>query len=148
MWGFGPVLPVGLGLVVPPLVITFELAFLITLLTVFNVVELLVAHIDLGVFNENVPLNIFPTVAGNRRRYRGCAKEGKRGDRRLETTPVVCLLRQPLTYVRYILASNAVHITGSRFRNNEVYPWRQLFTTHRVWYVTYRTTKKDDQTYI
>ena len=81
MWGFGPVLPVELGLVVPPLVITFELAFLITLLTVFNVVELLVAHIDLGVFNENVPLNIFPTVAGNRRRYLGCAKEGKRGDK-------------------------------------------------------------------
>ena len=70
------------------MVITFELAFLITLLTVFNVVELLVAHIDLGVFNENVPLNIFPTVAGNRRRYLGCAKEGKRGDQRLETTPV------------------------------------------------------------
>ena len=111
-------MPVGLGLVVPPLVITF----LITLLTVFNVVELLVAHIDLGVFNENVPLNIFPTVAGNRRHYLGCAKEGKSGDRRLETTPVVCLLRQPLTYARYILASNAVCITGSRFRNNEVYP--------------------------
>ena len=110
------------------MVITFELAFLITLLTVFNVVELLVAHIDLGVFNENVPLNIFPTVAD----YLGCAKEGKRGDRRLETTPVVCLLRQPLTYARYILASNAVRITGSRFRNNEVYPRPQLFTTHRV----------------
>ena len=81
MWGFGPVLPVELRRVVPPLVITFELAFLITLLTVFNVVELLVAHIDLtdlGVFNENVPLNIFPTVAGNRRLYLGCAKEGKR----------------------------------------------------------------------
>ena len=107
---------------IPPLVITFELAFLITLLTVFNVVELLVAHIDLGVFNENVPLNIFPTVVGNRRRYLGCAKEGKRGDRRLETTAVVCLLRQPLTYATYILASNAVRITGSRFRNNEVYP--------------------------
>ena len=95
MWGFGPVLPVGLGLVVPPLVTTFELAFLITLLTVFNFVELLIALIDLGVFNENVPLNIFPTVAGNRRRYLGCAKEGKRGDQRLETTPaVVCPLRQ------------------------------------------------------
>ena len=105
------------------MVITFELAFLITLSTVFNVVELLVAHIDLGVFNENVPLNIFPTVAGNRRRYLGCAKEGKRGDQRLETTPaVVCLLRQPLTYVRYILAGNSVRTTGSRFRNNEVYP--------------------------
>ena len=49
-------------LVVPPLIITFELAFLMTLLTVFNVVELLVAHIDLGVLNENVPLNIFSTV--------------------------------------------------------------------------------------
>ena len=115
--------PVGLGLVVPPLVTTFELAFLITLLTVFNFVELLIALTDLGVFNENVPLNIFPTVAGNRRRYLGCAKEGKRGDQRLETTPaVVCLLRQPITYVRYILADNAVRTTGSRFRNNEVYP--------------------------
>ena len=106
------------------MIITFELAFLITLLTVFNVVELLVAHIDLtdlGVFNENVPLNIFPTVAGNRRRYLGCAKEGKRGERRLETTTVVCLLHQPLTYVRYILATNAVRTTGLRFRNNEVY---------------------------
>ena len=52
---------VRLELVVPPLVITFELAFLITVLTVFNVVELLVAHIDLGVLNENVPLIIsFP----------------------------------------------------------------------------------------
>ena len=103
------------------MIITFELAFLITLLTVFNVVELLVAHIDLGVFNENVPPNIFPTVAGNRRRYLGCAKEGKRGERRLETTTVVCLLHQPLTYVRYILATNAVRTTGLRFRNNEVY---------------------------
>ena len=64
MWGFGPVLPVGLGLVVPPLVITFELAFLITLLTVFNVVELLVAHIDLGVFNENVPLKKYLSDSG------------------------------------------------------------------------------------
>ena len=58
------------------MVTTFELAFLITLLTVFNVVELLVAHIDLGELNENVPLNIFSTVAGNRRRYLGCAKAG------------------------------------------------------------------------
>ena len=39
---------VGLELVVPPLIKTFKLAFLITLLTVFDVVELLVAHIDLG----------------------------------------------------------------------------------------------------
>ena len=102
--------------IVPPLVITF----LITLLTVFNVVELLVAHIDLGVFNENVPLNIFPTVAGNRRRYLGCAKEGKRGDQRLETTPaVVCLLRQPMTYVRYILADNAVRTTLSVQRGQD-----------------------------
>ena len=55
-----PVLPVGLELVVPdPLIITFELAFLITLLTVFDVVELLVAHIDLVELKENVPLNIF-----------------------------------------------------------------------------------------
>ena len=45
------------------MIITFELAFLITPLTVFNVVELLVAHIDLGELNENVPLNISPTVA-------------------------------------------------------------------------------------
>ena len=75
------------------MVITFELAFLITLLTVFNVVELLVAHIDLGVFNENVPLNIFPTVAGDRRRYLGCAKEGKgeTGD-----------WKQPLWFVCYV----------------------------------------------
>ena len=50
---------VGLELVVPPLIKTFELAFLITLLTVFDVVEFLVAHIDLGKLNENVPLNIF-----------------------------------------------------------------------------------------
>ena len=50
-----PVLPVGLELVVPdPLIITFELAFLITLLTVFDVVELLVAHIDLVELKENV----------------------------------------------------------------------------------------------
>ena len=53
-----------LKLVVPSLVITFELAFL-TVLPVFNVVELLVAYIDLGVLNENVPLNIFSTMAGN-----------------------------------------------------------------------------------
>ena len=120
MWGFGPVLPVGLGLVVPPLVTTFELAFLITLLTVFNFVELLIALIDLGVFNENVPLNIFPTVAGNRRRYLACAKEGKRGEQRLETTPaVVCLLRQPMTYVRYILADNAVRTTLSVQRGQD-----------------------------
>ena len=82
------------------MIITFELAFLITLLTVFDVVELLVAHIDLGELNENVPLNIFSTVAGNRRRYLGCGKAGntETGDRRLEiTTPVVGLLRQPLT---------------------------------------------------
>ena len=58
-----------LELVVPPLVITFELAFSITVLTVFNVVELLVAHIDLGVLNEKVPLNIFSTVPVNRRRH-------------------------------------------------------------------------------
>ena len=71
----------------PSLIITFELAFLITLLTVFNVVELLVAHIDLGELNENVPLNIFSKVAGNRRRYLGCAKGGNRDrDRGLETT--------------------------------------------------------------
>ena len=57
---------VRLELVVPPLVITCELAFLITVLTVFNVAELLVAYIDLGVLNENVPLNIFSTVAGIR----------------------------------------------------------------------------------
>ena len=69
-----PVLPVGLDLVVPPLIITFELAFLTTLLTFFDVVELLVAHINLGELNENVPLNIFSTVAGNRRRCLGCAK--------------------------------------------------------------------------
>ena len=50
--------PVGLKHVVPPLVITFELAFSITVLTVLYVVELLVAHIDLGVLNENIPLNI------------------------------------------------------------------------------------------
>ena len=69
------------------MIITFELAFSITLLTVFNVVELLVAHIDLGELNENVPLNIFSKVAGNRRRYLGCAKGGNRDrDRRLETT--------------------------------------------------------------
>ena len=54
-----------LELVVPSLVTTFELAFLTTVLTVFNVVELLVAYIDLGVLNENVPLNIFSTMAGN-----------------------------------------------------------------------------------
>ena len=86
-------------LVVPPLiVITFELAFLMTLLTVFNVVELLVAHIALGVLNENVPLNIFSTVTDNRRRYLGCAKGGNRetGDWK-QQTPVVGLLRQPLT---------------------------------------------------
>ena len=98
MWGFGPVLPVGLDLVVPPVIITFELAFLITLLTVFDVVELLVAHIDFGELNENVPLNIFFTVDGNRRRYLGCAKGGNRetGDWK-QQTPVVGLLRQPLT---------------------------------------------------
>ena len=87
-------------LVVPPLiVITFELAFLMTLLTVFIVVELLVAHIDLGVLNENVPLNIFSTVTDNRRRYLGCAKGGNRetGDLK-QQIPVVGLLRQPLTY--------------------------------------------------
>ena len=56
------------------MIITFELAFLKTLSTVFIVVELLVAHIDLEVPNENVPLNIFSTVAGNGRRYLGCAK--------------------------------------------------------------------------
>ena len=91
------------------MVITFELAFLITLSTVFNVVELLVAHIDLGVFNENVPLNIFPTVAD----YLGCAKEGKRGDRRLETTPVVCLLRQPFDI-------RQIHFGGQRCPYNGV----------------------------
>ena len=71
---------------------------LITLLTVFNVVELFVAHIDLGELNENAPLNIFSTVAGNGRRYLGCAKGGNRetGDRK-QQTPVVGLLRQPLT---------------------------------------------------
>ena len=80
------------------MIITFELAFLITPLTVFNVVELLVAHIDLGEPNENVPLNISPTVAGNGRRYLGCAKGGNRetGDWK-QQTPVVGLLRQPLT---------------------------------------------------
>ena len=57
-----------LKLVVPSLVITFELAFLTTVLPVFNVVELLVAYIDLGVLNENVPLNIFSTMAGNTER--------------------------------------------------------------------------------
>ena len=40
------------------------------------VVELLVAHVDLGELNENVPLNIFSTVAGNGRRYLGWQKEG------------------------------------------------------------------------
>ena len=71
-----------------------------TLLTVFNVVELLynVAHIDLGVLNENVPIIIFSTVAGNGRRYLGCAKRGNRQTRDWkQQTPVVGLLRQPLT---------------------------------------------------
>ena len=68
------------------------------LLTVFNVVQLFVAHIDLGELNENAPLNIFSTVAGNGRRYLGCAKGGNRetGDWKRQT-PVVGLLRQPLT---------------------------------------------------
>ena len=68
--------PVRPELVVPPLVITFELAFLITVLTVFNVVEFLVAHIDLGVLNEKVPLNIYSTVpgSGTRRRHAKVAR--------------------------------------------------------------------------
>ena len=85
-------------LVVPPLIITFELAFLMTLLTVFNVVELLVAHIDLGVLKENFPLIIFSTVTDYRRCYLGCAKGGNRGTGDWkQQTPVVGLLRQPLT---------------------------------------------------
>ena len=112
--------PVRLELVVPPLVITFKLAFLITVLTVFNVVELLVAHIDLGVLNEKAPLNIFSTVPGNRSRHLGCAKGGNRGDRRLETTPVVGLLCQPLTYDTFWRTFYAVRTTRSRFRNDEV----------------------------
>ena len=109
-----PVLPVGLELVVPPLIITFELAFLTTLLTVFDVVELLVAHIDLGELNENVPLNIFSTVAGNRRRCLGCAKGGNRrtGDWK-QQTPVVGLLRQPLTYDTFWRTTYAVRATRS-----------------------------------
>ena len=39
-------------------------SLIITLLTVFNVVELLVAHIDLGVFNENVPLKKYLSDSG------------------------------------------------------------------------------------
>ena len=102
------------------MIITFELAFLITLLTVFNVVELLVAHIDLGELNENVPLNIFSKVAGNRRRYLGCAKGGNRetGDWKQQTPcgwPVTSAFD-----IRYILADNAVRATRSRFCNDEV----------------------------
>ena len=104
---------------VPPLVITFEIAFLITVLTGFNVVELLVAHIDLGVLNEKAPLNISSTVPVNRRRHLGCAKGGNTGDRRLETTPVVGLLCQPLTYDTFSRTFYAVRTMKSRFRNDE-----------------------------
>ena len=123
MWGFVPVLPVGLELVVPPLIITFELAFLITLLTVVNVVELLVALIDLGVLHENVPLITFSTEAGNRRRYLGCAKggNGETGDWK-QQTPVVTFWRTTLSVQR-----------GQDFATMRFNPWRQLFTTHCVW---------------
>ena len=93
---------------------TFESAFLITLSTVFDVVELLVAHIDLGELKENVPLNIFSTVAGNGRRYLGCAKGGnKETGNWIQQTPVVGLLRQPLTYDTFWRTTYAVRATRS-----------------------------------
>ena len=98
---------------------------------IFNVVELVVAHIDLGVM-EKMEKYLF--ISGKRRRYLGCAKgETRRRDRRLETTPVVGLSRQPMTW--YILA-DILRCTHNevKIRNGELFMARHLFKTNRVSY--------------
>ena len=55
--------------------------------------------------------------SGKRNRYLGFAKGETRGDRRLETTPAVGLLRQRLTYDTFWRTFYAVLTTRSRIRD-------------------------------
>ena len=66
-------------------------------------------------------MNDYLFRSGNRSRYLGCAKGETRGDRRLETTPAVGLLRQRLTYDTFWRTFYAFRTTRSRIRNDELF---------------------------